>query len=262
MYGIEVSIAAFGVGLIVGMTGVGGGALMMPILVLVFGVPARLAVGTDLLFAAFTKTAGMSIHGFRGTVDWQVFRRLSMGSLPAAIITGWFVHRLGVDSHQADKFILHAVAVMMLITAVALLAKNRLLDFGRKLRFGSAVRFKRMQPGATVIAGALLGTLVTLTSIGAGALGSILLTFLYPLRLTPARLVGTDLMHAIPIACVAGASYWIIGSVNWALLGWMLVGSIPGVLVGSHFATRVPGGMLRSILAIVLAATGAKLLFF
>ena len=228
MFGIEVSLAAFLVGAVVGMTGVGGGALMMPILVLVFGVPAQLAVGTDLLFAA---------------------------------ITGWLVHHLGADSHRADRFVLTAVAVMLIVTALGLLAKNRLHDVGRRLRLGSSESFKRVQPGATVLAGALLGTVVTLTSVGAGALGAAILTCLYPLRLTPAKLVGTDLMHAIPIALVAGLGYSLMGRVDWALLGWMLAGSVPGVLLGSHWATRVSGNVLRPVLAVFLAGAGAKLLF-
>ena len=261
MFGIEVSLAAFLVGAVVGMTGVGGGALMMPILVLVFGVPAQLAVGTDLLFAAITKSAGVSIHGMRGSIDWQVFRRLALGSVPAAAVTGWLVHHLGADSHRADRFVLTAVAVMLIVTALGLLAKNRLHDVGRRLRLGSSESFQRVQPGATVLAGALLGTVVTLTSVGAGALGAAILTCLYPLRLTPAKLVGTDLMHAIPIALVAGLGYSLMGRVDWALLGWMLAGSVPGVLLGSHWATRVSGNVLRPVLAVFLAGAGAKLLF-
>jgi uncharacterized membrane protein YfcA len=260
MLGPEVSFVAFGVGAVVGMTGVGGGALMMPFLVLLFGVPPTLAVGTDLLFAALTKTAGVSVHGLRGTIDWQVFRRLSAGSLPAAALTGGAIYQFHRESFQVDRLILHALGVMLLVTAVGLLAKGRLHRLGRHLRLTSADRFKRLQPALTVLAGVLLGVVVTLTSVGAGAIGAVALLYLYPLRLTPARLVGTDLMHAIPLACIAGASHWGMGNVDWTLLGWMLLGSIPGILLGSHWATRAPEGALRPMLAVLLVVAGVKVL--
>jgi len=240
--GIEISLAAFAVGAVVGMTGVGGGALMMPILVLLFGVAPGVAVGTDLLFAAITKTAGAAIHGWRGTIDWQVCRRLALGSLPAAALTGWFIHHLQAGAYQVDRLILHALGVMLLVTAAGLLAKGRLHQLGRRLRLADATRFRRLQPLLTVLAGIVLGVVVTLTSVGAGALGAVALLYLYPLRLTPARLVGTDLAHAIPLAAVAGASHWLLGNVDRALLGWMLLGSVPGVLLGAHWATRAPDG--------------------
>ena len=260
MHGLEISLVAFGVGAIVGMTGVGGGALMMPFLVLVFGVPPKIAVGTDLLFAALTKVAGVSVHGLRGTVDWEVVRRLSLGSLPAAALTGLLMYQLPRESFQVDRLVLNALGVMLLVTAAGLLAKNRLHRFGRHLRLTSAGPFKRLQPALTVLAGVLLGVVVTLTSVGAGAIGAVALLYLYPLRLTPVRLVGTDLTHAIPLACVAGAGHWLMGGVDWSLLGWMLLGSIPGVLLGALWATRAPEGALRPALALLLVIAGAKVL--
>lgn len=260
MLGIEVSVAGFGVGILVGMTGVGGGALMMPFLVLLFGVPAQIAVGTDLLFAALTKMVGASFHGVRGTIDWKIVRQLSIGSLPAAAATGWVVHVLERESFDMDRLILDALGVMLALTAVGLLAKNRVHEGGRRLRVGWAIQFKRMQPAATLLAGALLGFVVTSTSVGAGALGAVALVYLYPLRLTPAKLVGTDLAHAIPLACVAGASHWLMGNVDWTLLGWMLLGSFPGVLLGAQWATRAPSAVLRPILAVLLLASGARIL--
>ena len=233
---------------------------MMPFLVLYFGVPARIAVGTDLLFAAVTKAAGMSMHGLRGTIDWQVVRRLWFGSLPAAAVTGWFIYLFGRESFNVDRFILDALGIMLVLTALCLLARGWLHGIGRRLRLGSAADFKRLQPAATVLAGAVLGIVVTLTSVGAGALGAAALLYLYPLRLTPAKLVGTDLVHAIPLACVAGISYWLMGSVDWTLLGWMLLGSIPGVLLGAHWATRSSPAVLRAILAVLLVVSGVKIL--
>lgn len=259
-FGPEVSAAAFAVGIVVGMTGVGGGALMMPLLVLLFGVPPKIAVGTDLLFAAITKMAGISIHSVRGTIDWQVVRRLSLGSVPAALLTGLLVYYFGRDSIRLDKIMLYALGVMLLVSALGVLAKDRLHALGRRFRLGSASRFKQLQPAATVLAGALLGVVVTITSVGAGALGAAMLIYLYPLRLTPAKLAGTDLMHAIPLACIGGAAYWLMGTIDWALLGWMLAGSVPGVLLGSHWASRVSGGILRPMLAVLLSLTGVKLL--
>ena len=258
--GAAISTAGFGVGVVVGMTGVGGGALMMPLLVLLFGVPPKIAVGTDLLFAALTKSAGVSIHSLRGTIDWEVFRRLSCGSLPAAALTGCLIHWLGRASFQVDRLILVALGVMLILTAVGLIAKGRLHRLGRWLRLGSAVAFKRAQPCATVVAGAVLGVVVTLTSVGAGALGAVLLLALYPLRLTPQRLVGTDLMHASPLALVAGAGHWLMGNVDWELLGWMLLGSVPGVLLGAYLATRTPEAALRPMIAFLLLVSGAKIL--
>jgi uncharacterized protein len=259
-HGAGISFAAFGVGVVVGMTGVGGGALMMPILVLLFGVPPKVAVGTDLLFAALTKSAGVSIHSLRSTIDWQVFRRLACGSLPAAALTGWLIHWLGRASSKVDGLILAGLGAMLILTAVGLVAKRPLHGLARRLRLGSARAFKRAQPLATVLAGALLGVVVTLTSVGAGALGAVLLLALYPLRLTPQRLVGTDLMHAIPLALVAGSGHWLMGNVDWALLGWMLLGSVPGVLLGAHLATRAPEAALRPMIALLLFVSGAKIL--
>lgn len=260
MFGVDVSIVAFVVGALVGMTGVGGGALMMPFLVLHFGVPAQVAVGTDLLFAALTKVAGVSIHGLRRTIDWQIVRRLCSGSLPAAAATGWFINDLARESHAVDRLILNMLGAMLVLTALGLLAKDRMQAVGRRLRLGAAARFKRMQPAGTVVAGVVLGVVVTLTSVGAGALGAVILLYLYPLRLTPARLVGSDLAHAIPLACVAGASHWLLGNVDWSLLGWMLLGSVPGVLLGAHWGTRAPPAVLMSILALLLLASGVKIL--
>lgn len=259
-FGPDVSAAAFVVGIVVGMTGVGGGALMMPLLVLFFGVPPKIAVGTDLLFAAVTKMAGISVHSVQGTIDWQVVRRLSLGSVPAALLTGLAVYYVGRESVRLDKAMLYALGVMLILSALGVLAKDRLHALGRRFRLGSASQFKRLQPAATVLAGVLLGIVVTLTSVGAGALGAAMLIYLYPLRLTPAKLAGTDLMHAIPLACVGGAAYWIMGSVDWSLLGWMLAGSVPGVLLGSHWASRMPGTILRPMLAVLLSLTGVKLL--
>lgn len=254
-------LAGLGVGLLVGMTGIGGGALMTPILVILFGISPKTAVGTDLLFAALTKMAGATVHGMRGSVDWQVFRRLSIGSLPAAALTGAMLYVFGRDAVRVDHLVTQAMGVMLLLTAFGMLLKSQLHGLGRHLRLTSVDRFKRWQGPATIAAGAVLGVVVTLTSIGAGALGAVVLLYLYPLRLTPARLVGTDIVHAIPLALVAGAGHWLMGSVDWTLLAKLLAGSIPGVLLGSWWANRAPDGWLRPGIALVLGLSGMKILY-
>jgi len=258
MDGLNV-LAGFGVGAVVGMTGVGGGALMTPILVLAFGVAPAAAVGTDLWFAALTKMVGGTVHQRHDGVDWQVFRRLSLGSLPAAALTLLWLHNTG-SSQIREGFLLHALGAVLLLTAVAMLFRQRIHAFGRSLRGATPDRFKRAQPVLTVIAGATLGVLVTLTSVGAGALGTVMLLYLYPLRMTPARLVGTDIVHAIPLTLLAGAGHLAMGNVDFGLLGFLLLGSIPGVLLGSLVSTKVPQAFLRGAISTVLFAVASKLL--
>lgn len=251
--------AGLGVGLMVGLTGVGGGALMTPILVLLFGVAPAAAVGTDLWFAALTKMAGGALHHSRGSVDWSVLRRLCGGSLPAAAVTLWWLHATG-GSQTRQGFILQALGGVLVLTAVAMVFKKRMHAVGERIRSTAPEQFKRAQPGLTVLAGAVLGFLVTLTSVGAGALGTVMLVYLYPRRLTPARLVGTDIVHAIPLTLVAGTGHLLMGNVDLRLLGSLLVGSVPGVLIGAHFSTKTPETWLRAAIAAVLAVVGVKLL--
>jgi uncharacterized protein len=252
------SVAGLGVGVMVGMTGVGGGALMTPILVLLFGVAPASAVGTDLWFAAITKMAGGAMHNGYGGVDWQVVRRLALGSLPAAVVTLAWLHFSG-GSQVKHGLILNALGWVLILTAVAMLFRKRLHAVGQTLRETASDRFKHFQPVLTVVAGAVLGFLVTLTSVGAGALGTVMLLYLYPFRMTPGRLVGTDIVHAIPLTMVAGAGHLAMGNVDLALLGWLLLGSIPGVLLGSLLSTKVPQGVLRGTIAAVLVAVASKL---
>lgn len=252
------SVAGFGVGVMVGMTGVGGGALMTPILVLLFGVAPATAVGTDLWFAALTKTAGGAMHHGHGGVDWQVVRRLSLGSLPAAAITLGWLQMSGVGRSE-QGMILQALGWVLILTAVAMLFRKGLHTIGQRLRERAPDSFMRFQPVLTVLAGAVLGFLVTLTSVGAGALGTVMLLYLYPFRMTPTRLVGTDIVHAIPLTIVAGTGHLAMGHVNLPLLGSLLLGSIPGVLLGAKLSTKMPQGLLRGAIAAVLVAVASKL---
>lgn len=252
-------VAGFVAGLLVGITGVGGGSLMTPLLVLVFGMAPAAAVGTDLWFAAITKLVGGTVHHQRGGVDWQVVRRLSLGSLPAAVLTLVWLHTSGLGPVK-QGLILHMLGVVLVLTALAMLLKKQLHAVGQRLRSSAPERFKGVQPPLTVLAGALLGFLVTLTSVGAGALGTVMLVYLYPFRMTPTRLVGTDIVHAIPLTMVAGMGHLWMGNVDLPLLGQLLLGSIPGIVIGSLVGTRTSELFLRRAIAAVLVAVGAKLL--
>ncbi len=243
------------VGLLVGLTGVGGGSLMTPLLVLMFGVSPTTAVGTDLLFAATTKTAGMGIHGWRETIDWKVMRRLATGSLPAAVLTliglNTFIH----IGKSASHVILLVLGSMLLLTALGIVLQQRLMSYAQ--HHEPVDPRKSFLP--TVALGALLGVLVTISSVGAGAIGVTALLMLYP-HLPVSRIVGTDIAHAVPLAFVAGTGHWLIGDVDFFLLGNLLVGSIPGVIVGSLLSSRAPDRLLRPALAAVLVVSGVRLL--
>jgi uncharacterized membrane protein YfcA len=249
--------AGFCTGLLVGITGVGAGAMMTPLLLLVFGVAPVTAVGTDLLFAGLTKIVASQVHHKAGLIDWQVVRRLWLGSLPASALTVFAIKQgwLALDVSSLKQIIGYAV----LITALGMIVQTRLNALGRRLRLGDADQFKRLQPLLTVFAGLLLGFLVTLTSVGAGAVGAVMLAYLYPLRLTPSRLVATDIVHAVPLALFAGSGHMLIGNVDFELLAWLLLGSVPGVWLGAKISVRMPQQYLRLGLAIVLATIGLKL---
>lgn len=257
---IDASYAAAGAltGFVVGLTGVGGGALMTPILLLVFGVAPTTAIATDLWFAAITKMVGAAIHHDAGQVDWQVVRRLWSGSLPMALAVVLLVS-LGGPLVKVD-WLTQAIGSVVLITAVGLLFAPKLFALARGRRLENPARFKAAQPLLTVLGGATLGICVALTSVGAGALGSVMLLYLYPLRMTPHRLVATDLVHAIPLAVVAGLGYLFAGSVDWGMLLSLLAGSIPSIIAGSLLARRVSGRWIQICLAFILLVAGWKTL--
>lgn len=246
------------IGFVVGLTGVGGGALMTPVLLIIFGVQPTTAIATDLWFAAITKMVGAQAHHTNGYVDWQVAKRLWMGSLPMALLIVLLVG-FGTQVAKVD-WLAKIISVVLLITAVGLLAAPKLLLYARERRISQPSRFKAAQPVLTVFSGAFLGACVALTSIGAGALGSVILLYLYPLRMTPQRLVATDIVHAIPLAVVAGIGYLFAGMVDWAMLVGLLIGSIPAVLLGSFLAGNVSGRWVQIALSMVLIAAGLKVL--
>jgi len=245
-------------GFVVGLTGVGGGALMTPILLIFFGVSPTTAIATDLWFAAITKLVGARVHHTNGNVDWQVAKRLWLGSLPMALLVVVIVS-LGAQVAKVD-WLTKAIGIVVLITAIGLLVAPKLVAYAKGRRIGQPERFKAIQPALTVVSGGILGLCVALTSVGAGALGSVMLLYLYPLRMTPHRLVATDIVHAIPLAVVAGLGYLFAGMVNWWMLASLLVGSIPTVLLGSLLAGKITGRGVQLALALVLLAAGVKVL--
>ncbi len=251
-------LSGFVVGAIVGITGVGGGSLMTPLLVLLFGVAPAAAVGTDLLYAAITKSGGTMVHARRGNVEWQIVGLLAAGSLPAALLTVYAIaHFAPAGLGGASKIITVALGFALLLTAAALIFRQRLQAWGQARN--AAAMSSRRRAVWTVIVGAALGSLVALSSVGAGALGVTALFMLYS-RLPAIRVVGTDLAHAVPLTLAAGIGHWWLGNINWTLLGTLLIGSLPGIFIGSHFAQRIPEKILRPALAGMLVLVGAKLI--
>ncbi len=252
------TISGFVVGLIVGVTGVGGGSLMTPLLVLFFGVSPATAVGTDLLYASITKSLGGWVHSRNGTVDWKVVKLLSLGSLPAALFTIALFKFLGLDERALSGLMTGVLSVALLLTAAALLLKNWIKRIA--LRDDGTVYelHHHHLPAATVVTGGIVGVLVTISSIGAGVLGTVALLFLYP-RLSAAKVVGTDIAHAVPLTAVAGVGHMALGTVDLVLLGSLLLGSLPGIYLGSHLSAKVPEKVLRPILAVMLLVIGTRL---
>ena len=250
------ALSGFFVGLLVGLTGVGGGSLMTPILVLLFGVHPATAVGTDLLFAASTKTVGTLVHGFARNVDWRIVGLLAAGSVPATVVVLALLSLVDLDAVSVRHVLNVALGIVLLITAAFLLLARQLHD-----RYAKRVdRLSNRSVGnLTVLLGVVMGALVTLTSVGAGAIGVTVLLFLHP-KIPIARVVGSDITHAVPLTLVAGIGHWYLGSVNWALLWPLLLGSVPGIIVGSRLAGRVRDGAIRTALALVLIAVAGKLI--
>ena len=250
-------LSGFFVGLLVGQTGVGGGSLMTPILVLVFGIHPATAVGTDLLYASATKSVGTLVHGLNHTVDWRIVRRLASGSVPATVITLLAISHYDIGGPGSGRIISLVLGIMLLLTAVSLIFRRRFLSLmGPVLDRVTPERAARL----TVVTGVVLGALVTLSSVGAGAIGVTALLLLYP-RIPMAVIVGSDIAHAVPLTLVAGVGHWWLGAVDWPLLTSLLSGSIPGIVLGSYLSAHVPDGVLRPILAVVLCIVGGRLVF-
>jgi len=243
------------VGILVGITGVGGGSLVTPALTL-FGIHPAVAVGTDLAFAGLTKTFGTIVHRYQDSVEWRIARLLALGSCPAAVIT---IGVLGATaSHVKGGFINGVLAVAVVLTAIVLLV-------GRDRVARIAMRYEEYiadhRAPLTIVAGALLGGLVTLSSIGAGALGATFLVLLYP-RLSATRIAGTDIAHAVPLTTIAGLGHFALGNVDVLLLASLLMGSVPGIVLGSYMSGRFPDHIVRRLLATVLLVVGVRIAVF
>jgi uncharacterized membrane protein YfcA len=249
-------IAGFAVGLLVGLTGVGGGSLMTPILMLFFNVKAAVAVGTDLLYASITKTAGIFAHGKLGNIDWKMVSQLAYGSIPAAIITLLYLKELDIASDHAVASIKFWLGIALLLTSISVIFRNQLAKLSKT---GHWINPKYV-PALTIILGVVLGFLVTLTSVGAGALGVTALLILYP-KVPITRIVGSDVAHAVPLTLVAGLGHASLGTVDYQLLGTLLIGSIPGIWIGSHLSAKVAEHWIRIALALILVYVGQKLAF-
>ena len=251
-------ISGFAVGALVGLTGVGGGSLMTPLMIFAFNVQPIIAVGTDLLFAAITKTGGIISHNRRGTICWNIVGWLALGSLPTAVITVYILDMVRTTNpdFQIDTFINVLLGIALILTALALYLKNYIHDTGQSIK-NLLPNWKQWRTPVTILAGVLLGVLVPITSIGAGAFGAAILLFLYP-SLPTMRVVGTDLAHAVPLTAVAGMGHMQMGTVDFTLLGYLLIGSLPGIYIGSHISTVIPEKHMRPILATVLLLIGMK----
>lgn len=254
------TVAGLIVGFAVGATGVGGGALMTPILYFIFGLPAAVAVGTDLIYATVTKTFGVYLHGNQGTVDWKVVRRMALGSLPACVVTV-LILRFMLDSGEvADDFIVGALSIAILATAILTLFRRRLRRLSRYEGF-QVFRVIHQQGKAplTIAAGVVIGSLVALSSVGAGVIGAVVLFSIYP-RMPAIAIVGTDLAHAVLLTGTASLLHFaVLDTINFSILGWLLLGSLPGIYLGTRLGFRLPDETLRPIIAGVLLVIGCGL---
>lgn len=255
------TLSGFLVGLIVGVTGVGGGSLMTPLLVLFFGVSPATAVGTDLLYASITKSMGGWVHAAKGSVDWKVVKLLALGSIPAAILTIALLKVLALEEKTLRSLVTSVLSVALLATATALLLKDWIKKIASRDDGTVYEIHHRYLPAATVMTGVVVGALVTVSSIGAGVLGTVAILFLYP-RLPAVKVVGTDIVHAVPLTAVAGMGHMALGTVDFVLLGSLLLGSLPGIYIGSHLSAKVPEKVLRPLLATMLLIIGTKMVFY
>lgn len=249
-------ISGFLVGLLVGLTGVGGGSLMTPLLTLVFGINPSVAVGTDLAFAAVTKSAGTFTHRLRKTVHWDIVKLLCLGAIPAAILSTIALKIFGAINNDLGQIIRYSIAGAICLTIISLVFKEKMLAW---INAHPEKQLKGLQlKVVTVLSGFILGILVTISSIGAGAIGATIIVMLYP-HLKSAEVAGTDIAYAVPLTAIAAMGHWWLGSLNWVLLGSLLIGSLPGITIGSWAARCVPERILRGLLTLTLAAVAIKL---
>lgn len=244
--------AGAGVGFAIGLTGVGGGSIMTPLL-LAFGFPMHIAVGTDLLYAAITKTGGVIVHAQQKTIDWKLVYWLALGSLPASIATVVLLKVYFTSPQDYSLILSTCLGFMLIATSAALIFRGKL----NQRRAGAG----RHRKTITIVTGLVLGVLVTLSSVGAGVLAVTALVLMYP-ALQGVRIVGTDIAHAVPLTLIAGLGHLFLGNVDFFLLGSLLIGSLPAIWFGTKIAGRIPENVIRSILATTLLGIGIKFAFF
>lgn len=254
------TISGLVVGFIVGLTGVGGGSLMTPLLVLIFGISPAVAVGTDLLYAAITNVGGAWGHTRKGNVNWKVAGWLALGSIPASILTTVALKYASFDTRVFSTVITSTLGVALILTALALLFKEKLRDYARRKLSHKPVWSHRTVSMVTLVSGIVIGVIVTISSVGAGAVGTAALFFLYP-QFSAVQIIGTDILHAVPLTLTAGLGHAALGTVDWTLLASLLIGSLPGIFFGSQIAAHIPERVLRPTLAGMLVLIGGKLVF-
>jgi uncharacterized membrane protein YfcA len=248
----------FGVGILIGLTGIGGGSLMTPLLVLFAGVSPVVAIGTDLAYGAITKTLGGWRHLRKGTVDLGVSKWLAVGSVPGALVGVWLLDRLQAAYGKSfQPVLLGVIAAALLIVALTILGRALFMPKLVAREQHAIVQTRRTKLTAIAI-GAFLGLILGVTSVGSGALIGLALILVF--KLTPHRVVGTDVFHAAILLWAAGLAHLVSGNVDFVLMGTILVGSLPGVLVGTHLITHVPSGVLRPTLGCVLLGSALGVL--
>ncbi|KZX75931.1 hypothetical protein A3715_13890 [Oleiphilus sp. HI0009] len=256
---LQYVLAGAGVGFLVGLTGVGGGSLMTPLLIL-FNYPPHIAIGTDLFYAAGTKAGGIIAHAKQQTINWRVVFTLGAGSIPASIITIFVLKYVFGDIEKYQHILLTSLGIMLMFTAFIILLKGRILK-STSLSAGQSAWVEKHKTILTVSMGVFLGVCVTLSSVGAGAFGAAILMILYP-RMSPVTIIGTDIAHAVPLTLMAGLGHMQLGHIDFVLLASLLCGSIPAIFWGSKYSKRLPGNILQPILAMLLLGIGMKYAFF
>jgi len=257
--GVDPAIIVFGacIGLLVGLTGVGGASLMTPMLILIFGINPVTAIGTDIFYAAVTKTVGSIRHLRLRTVHRALALWLTVGSIPAAIAGVWLLEVLQQEFGEAtlNEIVLGILGATLLVVGAATLLRSLFLSHVIEERYAMHLYGRHIV--AAVITGLVTGFVIALTSAGSGALVAIALIMIF--RLTPQRVAGTSIFQAAVLLWVAGIAHWVGGNVDFVLAANILIGSIPGVLVGSQLSVKAPQGVLRILLAVVLTAAGVAL---
>lgn len=254
---IAYSFAGLVVGFVVGLTGIGGGALMTPILIVVFGIPPVAAVSTDLLYAAVTKCGGMVSYARKKLVEWKVVGLMLLGSIPGSLLTLNYLK--GLDGLESIEHLMNlTLGFTLVLTSIAVFCRSQIREFASRWQDSPVAEHgRRWRPALTVLMGLILGGLVTLSSVGAGALGTALLIILYP-RMQMTSIVGTDLVHAVVLTGIAGAGHYQMGNVDLTLLTYLLLGSLPGVFIGSHLGTRLSPTVMQPIMGSILLAIGLR----